>query len=331
MTALQPDEITRIVEETARLTTDFYVFPDVGVETAAVLGDRLAAGRYAEVTDAEQLGALVTEDLQSVNGDRHLRLKFHPYEVPDVKDGALMTELTRKAETSLGGVPRVERLAGGVAVLKLAPILFPLSMTADTLTAGLNLVAGAEALVLDLRECVGGDPNTVAYICGYLFDEPTHLNTLYDRETETERDYWSPPHVPGPRFGGGKPLAVLTSRATFSAGEELTYDLKQLGRALVYGERTGGGANPRQGFTVHPHLEATIPVARAISPVDGTNWELTGIAPDVETEPAEALEAAHRALLAEIAASDSDSLSAAEAREILAGTAADLGTATDPV
>ncbi|WP_051966396.1 S41 family peptidase [Kitasatospora mediocidica] len=322
MTQLQPAEITAVIGETRRLVVERYVFPEVGAQLAALLDDRLAAGRYHQAADPAELGRLATEDLQSVNNDRHLRLKFHPRPIPDGADGAVLAEMTHAADLSLGGVPKIERLAGGVALLELAPILFPLSMTGESVTAALNLVARAEALVIDLRACVGGHPNTVAQIASYLLDQPTHLNTLYDREDDDYIQFWSLPYVPGAKFGGEKPLYLLTSRATFSGGEELTYDLQQLGRAVVVGERTGGGANPRQGFTVHPHLEATIPVARAINPTSGDNWEGTGITPDIETAPADALDVAYRAALAAVAARDVDSPSADEARRAVAALTA---------
>jgi C-terminal processing protease CtpA/Prc len=107
--------------------------------------------------------------------------------------------------------------------------------------------------------------------------------------------------VPGKRFGGTKPVYVLTSPRTFSGAEELAYDLQQLGRAVVVGERTGGGAHPRRGFRVHPHLEATIPTGRAINPVSGTNWELVGVTPDLEVPADEALVHAHREALRKLA------------------------------
>ncbi|GAA1952259.1 S41 family peptidase [Kitasatospora viridis] len=322
MTPLQPAEIAGIVTETARLTRELYVFPEVGGKLADLLADRLAEGRYDGAADPQTLGRLVTEDLQSVSQDRHLRLKFHHEEVPATENGAVLAELHREADLSLGGVPLVERLGGGVARLKLAPIVFPLGLVgAEPLTAGFNLVAPAEALILDLRECVGGHPEAVAHVSAYLLDEPTHLTTLYDREDGSYRQLWSPAHVPGPRFGGEKPLYVLISAATFSGGEALAYDLQQQGRAVVVGERSGGGANPRQGFTLHPQLEATIPVSRSINPVSGTNWEGVGITPDIETDPADALDVAHRAALAAVAARDTDTPSAAEARRLLAGAA----------
>lgn len=330
MTRLQSAEITGIVTEVSRLTTEFYVFPEVGERIAGHLAEELARGRYHRAEDPETLGRLVTEDLQSVNADGHLRLKFHPHPIPvEQEDGAVLAELTRAADLSLGGVPRIERLAGGVALLKLAPILFPLDMTGGSLDAALALVARAEALILDLRECVGGHPYTTAHVCGHLFDEPTHLNTLYDREEDAEQQFWSPAQVPGPRFGGSKPLYVLISRATFSGGEELAYDLQQRGRAVVVGEVSGGGANPRRGFTLHPHLEATIPTARSINPVSGGNWEGTGVVPDTGTDPALAHEVAHRAALAEVARLGGDTPSAEEARRVLHGRAEERPAASD--
>jgi retinol-binding protein 3 len=37
---------------------------------------------------------------------------------------------------------------------------------------------------------------------------------------------------------------ILTSRNTFSAAEEFSYNLKNLERATLVGETTGGGAHP---------------------------------------------------------------------------------------
>jgi C-terminal processing protease CtpA/Prc len=81
---------------------------------------------------------------------------------------------------------------------------------------------------------------------------------------------------------------VLTGATTFSGGEQLSYDLQQLGRATIIGERTRGGANAREGFRVHPHLEATISVAEAVHPKTGTNWEGTGVTPDIQATAAQA-------------------------------------------
>ncbi|MFJ8390408.1 S41 family peptidase [Streptomyces sp. NPDC094438] len=297
LTKLRP---APVIDETARLLTEHYVFPETAEQLTGLLQRRLAEGAYG-VDDAEELARLVTADLQSVNGDRHLRLKHHADPVPPKQGAATRDAMRRDFDTSLGGAPRVELLDGGVAVLELAPMLFPLEWAAEPLGAALTLASRAQALIVDLRANRGGDPDTVAFVCSYLLDKRTHLNTMHWRGGERSEQSWSLPHVPGARFGGSKPLYVLSSDSTFSAAEELAYDLQQLGRAVVVGERTRGGAHPCNGWTVHPHLEATIPVGRAINPVSGTNWEGTGVQPDIACAAADSLDHAHALALAQLA------------------------------
>lgn len=280
--------------------TEHYVFPEIAEQVADLLRRRLAEGAY-DADSAEELAGLVTADLQSVNGDRHLRLKHHTEPVPPKKGAATLEAMRRDFDTSLGGAPRVQLLDGGIAVVELAPMLFPLEWAAEPLTAALTLASRAQALILDLRANRGGDPDTVAFACSYLLDERTHLNTMQWRKGERSEQSWSLPHVPGRRFGGSKPLYILSSHNTFSAAEELAYNLQQLGRATVIGEPTRGGAHPCNGWTVHPHLEATIPVGRAINPVTGTNWEGTGVQPDVQCPAADALDRAHTLALTRLA------------------------------
>ncbi|MFJ9774816.1 S41 family peptidase [Kitasatospora sp. NPDC101157] len=268
-----------VVESIADLVSENYVFPDVARQLAALLRSRSTGGAYA-AGSAEELAEAVTADLRTVNGDLHLALKYHAVPVPPNRGEAALAAMRREFDASMGGVPRVELLDGGVAVLEIAPKMFPLDWAAQPLAAALSLVAPARALILDLRRNTGGDPDTVAFICGYLLDSRTHLNTLVSRQGEVAEQFWTPPFVPGARFGADKPVYVLTSAHTFSAAEELSYDLQQLGRAVIVGEATRGGAHPRDGWTVHPHLELSVPVARAENPVSGTNWEGTGVRPD---------------------------------------------------
>ncbi|WP_412539445.1 S41 family peptidase [Longispora sp. K20-0274] len=301
---MQREEIIRIVEESAALVAGNYVFPEIGATLGTLLETRLAAGVYLGAGDARALGTQVTVDLQSVNGDKHLRLKYHEEEIPDLPPEEMMTaEVLREAARTLGGIARIERLPGNVALLELGPRLLPAAYVGDAVAAAMTVVARADALVLDLRGTVGGDPGIVALICSYLVgDEPVHLNNVFEAATGDTTQFWTLPYVPGAKFGPDKPVWVLTSSATFSGGEELAYDLQQLGRATLVGERTGGGAHPRIGIRVHAHLELTVPTGRGINPVSGTNWEGVGVAPDIECPAGEALEVALRANAGEVPA-----------------------------
>ncbi|TCC05419.1 S41 family peptidase [Kribbella soli] len=294
---MHTEEIRIVIDRLGALVAEHYVFPEVGAEVANRLAAATAEGRYDDLEAPEQLAERVTADLQLGNGDKHLRLKFHPDGPPDETDPvAEEAHWRRFAERDAGGVTRVERLDGNVGLLEIRPMLYDPAHAGAALTAAMTLLASADALILDLRRCVGGSPDQVAFVCSHLFDagEPIHLQDLVCPGDGTTRQFWTTSYVPGPRFGGTKPIWVLTSSATFSGGEELAYDLQQLKRAVVVGERTRGGAHPRQGFKLHDQLEATVPVVRSVNQISGTNWEGTGVVPDVDVPADEAFAEAYR-------------------------------------
>ena len=283
-----------IARQCAALVRTHYVFADVGKQLGELLEHGADDGRYIVETGPAALADLVTTDLQSVNHDRHLRLLHHVDPLPDLQDEAAEMQMyAAMARGALNGIRRIERLEGNVGLLCLAPMLFPAAIVGAAMCSAMNVLADASALIIDLRDAVGGDPATVALVCSYLVDEPTHLNSMVDRNGSTTQS-WTHPWVPGARFGATKPVLVLTSSATFSGGEELAYDLQQLGRATIVGEVTGGGAHAREAFTVGAHLELTVPVAAGQNPTSGTNWEGVGVDPDVAAPIGHALKTALR-------------------------------------
>lgn len=132
----------------------------------------------------------------------------------------------------------------------------------------------------------------VAFVSSYLFGERTHLNDLYNRKDDKTTEYWTE-DVPGKRLVG-KPVFILTSKRTFSGAEEFCYNLKNLKRATIVGETTGGGAHPVSGHRIDDHFGIGVPFARAINPVSKSNWEGTGIQPDVQAPAGEALDVAKK-------------------------------------
>jgi C-terminal processing protease CtpA/Prc len=276
----------------------YYVFPDTANEIANVLCTRLAQGAYADASDDEDFAARVTKDLQSVNGDKHLRLLYSHDEVPENGQASAWDPVAYRKEAELDafGITEVQRLKGNVGLLNLR-MLHDAEIATPAVVAAMNLIAHTDALIIDLRNNGGGDPHTVALICSYLFDEPVHLNDIYNRPDDTTRQFWTLPHVPGPKFGGKKPVYVLTSSRTFSGAEELSYNLQQNERATLIGETTKGGAHPGDRYRVGPHLKSAVPNGRAINPISGTNWEGVGVVPHIQVPAEEAFEVAYKKAL----------------------------------
>ena len=144
----------------------------------------------------------------------------------------------------------------------------------------------------------------VDFIVSYLFDTHEHINDLYNRSDDETTQYWTLPWVPGERLTT-QPVYVLTSHGTFSGAEEFTYDLKNLKRATIVGETTGGGAHPVRGVPIDAHFNIAVPVARPINPVTKTDWEGTGITPDYKTARDDALPTAIKLAEAKIQADES--------------------------
>ena len=311
-------ELADVVDEVRALVEAHYIFPEAAAKVSGVLAAGLAGGRYP--TDPPALATAITADLQSVNGDKHLRLVYHEDAIPPRTPGDDTGEyaaMARWADQTCGGVACAQRLAGNVGYLDLRPVLFPAVLAGEVMTAALSLLATTDALIIDLRNCLGGEPSMPPFIISYLWDrDPAQLCGLRERTDTLPRQTWTLPYVPGRRFGKDKPVYVLTSAATFSGGEQLSYDLQQLGRAIIVGEPTRGGAHAREGFRVHPHLEATISVAAAVNPKTGGNWEGTGVTPDIQSTADSARDTAYQRALQDVITADG--AAAPEARDALA-------------
>jgi C-terminal processing protease CtpA/Prc len=251
------------------------------------MGDSLraheAAGDYEALAEARAFARRLTGDLQAVSHDKHLRV-WHGDEG--------MARMRRLRDDPRHGMGRVERLEGNVGYVEITSFAGEDPAAVEAAEDALASMADADALILDVRANGGGSPRMVALVSSYLFDKPTHLNSLYWRERDRTDESWTERFVRGRRYGEGKPVFVLTSARTFSAAEEFTYNLKNLKRASIVGETTGGGANPGAVMPLAANFSMFVPTGRAVSPVTGTNWEGVGVAPDVAVPAGQALERA---------------------------------------
>lgn len=285
-----------IIDSIVKGLNETYIFEDVAQNMAARLREQLSTGAYEKMTTLPAFCQLLTTDLQSISHDKHLRVSYSP--PPPEAAGKQPSDAERQARYE--GVLRrdnycfekIEHLPGNVGYLKFN-CFADAGLGGATAIAAMNFVAGSDALIFDLRENGGGNPSMIQLISSYLFDEPKHLNSFYIRNGDKTEQYWTQAFVQGPRLVN-VPVYVLTSGYTFSGAEEFTYNLKNMKRATIVGETTGGGAHPVQPYRVEGYdVTMSLPYGRAINPISGTNWEGTGVAPDIATPAAAALDTAY--------------------------------------
>lgn len=316
-TAFDPKVAREAVAALAeRLEADF-VFPETGRAYAVMLRANLAAGKYDNSADPRAFAKEVTEDLQAVHPDGHLRVHVVPPEArggPGA-EGAGEEGRRQGPDQTLNTITGSGWIADGVAYIGFESFLgTPATMAA--LERFIADHAGASTLIIDIRAHRGGDLAEMDLLLPHVFAEPATLVTMDTRASVAARGVGGPvagrlrrvagppdvvreEHFVEPQADGAFQRArvyLLTSRRSASAAEHLALALKRTGRAVLIGETTYGAGNFGEmapldrGFA----YAAFVPSGRTFDPDTGIGWEGTGIAPDIAVPAGDALAEALR-------------------------------------
>lgn len=268
-----------VVTELARKLASDYVFEDVGTHMAEAVLNKLDSRAYDVPTSLDEFASTLTDDLRAISRDKHLGVVF-------LGSGSVTARMPERLQN--GGIAKHEVLDGNIGYMQIIGML-RLEDARDAIVAAFAYVHDTSALILDNRENGGGDPRTVAFYVSYLSEGPPYVvNRFHWREGNRVEEFQTT-DLGALSYGTQKPVFVLTSPATFSAGEELAYDIQAQQRGIIVGEVTGGGAHPQRGVPLGHAFVAQIPYGRAINAISGTNWEGSGVHPDVEVPADQAL------------------------------------------
>jgi hypothetical protein len=300
------------VTELASKLEDSFVFPDRGKAYAEMLRANVAAGKYASFDSKEAFARAVTEDIQALHKDGHLRVHVVP---PEARSGPKAgPRPSGGGAEAANAVSKAGWIADGVAYIRFEG--FPGNdETLAAVRTFLDTHKNANSLIIDARPHRGGGLSEMDLLFAQLFDRPVVLVEM-DTRVAVERRHGSPiaghptlRQVAGPegvvrRQHFVQPAAppslaktkvyLLTSKETGSAGEHFSLSLKRTKRATLIGETTAGaghygGMEPLdKDFT----YAAFIPVGRTFDPDTGEGWEGVGVVPDVAVPADKALDEA---------------------------------------
>ena len=297
--AIDAVERSAVIEGILTQIRTNYVFPDAAKKMEDAVREKLNSGAYDKITRCTDFADVLTKDLRAVCHDGHLGVDFAlgkmrqtGNESPSKDD---IREFEAVAVRNNYRFRKVEILEGGIGVLDLGAF-YPSEMISETAAAAMAFLANCEAVIIDLRDNHGFAPSGGTLIASYFFAEETRLSDQYNRAEGTTRQFWTLPSVLGKKLADME-LYILTSHQTFSAPEAFAYDLQSLKRATVVGERTGGGAHGTLSHRVNSHFTISVPFSRSINPVTKTDWEGSGVKPDIDVPAAHALLAAQIAAL----------------------------------
>ena len=325
---------SEVIEGVIEKLNAYYVLPEVAKEMEKAICIRLEGKEYDSITSAAFLCEALTEHSREISHDKHLRVTYSHEPRPMPEDEARARDFSpisiarggvrpsskerercnRIARLRNSGFEKVERLGGNIGYLDFRCFVLP-EFAAETAIGAMGFLANTSALIIDLRLNGCGYPDMGAFMSSYFFAaKPVHLNDFYDRPSDRTDQSWTLPYIPGKRYVD-KEVYLLTSQRTFSGAEGFAYNLKNLKRATLIGETTGGGGHTTNGYQINEHFQVMVPDGYPINPITGTNWEGTGVTPDIEVPADLALETAHLTALEKLLQTNTDDLLTGELHE----------------
>ena len=287
----QPVNISELINSITDSLIRHYIFPEKAVLISNYLQSQLKKNSYAGfLNNPEKLAEQIGHDINVVHHDPHMRVKFDPGFIPQQISQPSPEEVQHVKKywkENNYTFKKVEILPGNIGYLPFDLFTDDIEAAKPTINAALKFLANTDALIIDLRNNMGGSPQMVSQLESYFFKEKTHMNDLINRTNMDTTFLYADPAKSGGVYLS-MPVYILTGQHTFSGAEDFSYGMQVAKRAIVVGETTGGGAHPQMPFSVGQHFIVFIPFARSLNPVTHTDWEGKGVIPDAKAPASKA-------------------------------------------
>ena len=308
-----------------------YILENKRESTVSELIKRSKTKEFKQSNDAYSYLTTLTSSLREITNDAHFNIWYNPqmYEMMEQfsnganGQGRVMRGApsgNQGARSRRGGSgPQMRRgpmgwpdgrennyffknleiLDGNVGYLKLEKIPV-LDNAKSTVDASMAFLANTDAVIVDLRNNPGGFEGFISYFMSYFYPDG-EKKLLFTRENIMRggaSEYYTEESLPGSRLNK-VPLYVLINENTGSAATNMTYNLQKHDRAIVVGRTTEKGimgAHSAMPMPLADNFMATIPIGTITHSKTKTNWNFTGVVPDIETEE-DAKQVAHEAAL----------------------------------
>jgi len=281
-----------LIDSLNKVLNDHYVFPDKARSISIYLESQLKDKVYTpDLQNSQKLAEQIQRDITKIHRDPHMGIKYDPgfHVQQHAKPSEEEVNLTKKYwKENNYAFTKVEILPGNIGYLPFNVFVDDIESAKPTISSALRFLSNTSAIIIDLRENYGGSPGMVSQIESFFFKEKTHMNDLINRSAKDTTFFYADP-AKADSLNLLMPVYILTSHNTFSGAEDFSYGMQKANRAIIVGETTGGGAHPQMPFSVGQGFVISIPYARSLNPVTKTDWEGTGVIPDVNEKAQNAL------------------------------------------
>ncbi|CAN5392528.1 hypothetical protein BH11BAC3_BH11BAC3_02750 [soil metagenome] len=284
--------IHALIDSLTHVLDDHYVFPEKAKSISNYLAPQLKDNTYfIDLQNPQKLAEQLQVDISKIHRDPHMQIHYDP--------GFRVQQSPAPAEEEINlakqywkennyAFTKVEILPGNIGYFTFNVFVDDIESAKPTITSALQFLSNTSAIIIDLRENYGGSPAMVSQIESFFFNVKTHMNDLINRSSKDTIFFYADP-AKAAHLNLLMPVYILTSHHTFSGAEDFSYGMQKANRAVIVGEATGGGAHPQMPFSLGQGFVIAVPYARSLNPVTKTDWEGTGVVPDVQSNPHNAL------------------------------------------
>ena len=286
----------KVVDSLSLLLIKRYIYLDTALKMSDRIKTRLKTGAYDTINKPDDFAQILNSDLGSVYKDLHMRIYYDPGFEKALRTRSYMESVSRRmqflqmAKQRNYGFREARIMDGNIGYISITQF-YDVNEQSEAVADNLfSFLKNANALIIDVRDNPGGEPDMVKYIISHFFKARTHLNDFCDRHSITNA-YWTDQLSDSSAFSA-MPLYILVNEHTYSAAEEFAYDLQSLHRATIIGKTTGGAAHWVTSSSLGNGFIGNIPFRKAVNPYTHTNWEKVGVKPDVNGSDENALDLA---------------------------------------
>lgn len=290
---LNSQEIKLLIDSLKSSLKRNYVYADKANKYVAVLESNSKKQKYSVISSRSVLVESLLKDLQSINRDEHLRLGYFPKVAADLEIKNQDSLRALDFDLSLAQAKernfyfiRKEVLPGNIGYMRFDGFDEHIVEAAKMYDTIFESLRNCENIVLDLRYNYGGSVDMATHFVNYFLDKKTPLNFLITRNHDTIKRY-STPEKSGIILS--KPLYILIGPQTASAAEDFSYNLQQCKRAKIVGDTSCGAAHTVVHYSLGQGYVIRMPSRYAYNAYSNSNWEGSGIFPDVACESEKAL------------------------------------------
>ncbi|MGY0035418.1 S41 family peptidase [Pedobacter sp. NJ-S-72] len=314
---LNESDKKEIIDSITKKLEEFYIRPNSIGKIKKGFDENYKKGIYKNISIPNEFASKLTTDLLEISKDLHFNVIYDKQWVDNqqkskdqgVQKGIKAQELV-EAKRKNFGFQQARILEGNIGYLEFNYFHDP-AEGSETAASIMQFLSNTDALIIDLRKNNGGAMEMGQFISSYLFsgkDLPLYKYYYYESgRKKIDREMWLLPSVPGKRLDKID-VYILTSGATFSAAEWMSYSLQNLKRVTIVGEQTAGGAHPVDRKILTRGFCINIPIGEVKDPITKIDFEGRGVTPDVLCKSEEAVNIAHVLALQKLSMKNKDSL-----------------------